>query len=83
MHYMKPLKQQLAKMYKPLRVYKCIRVKGECARPRAHMTAKKEKNTFVTRHLLLLRFCHLSQPGIQVSCHCASPDRGGNRTTDG
>ena len=30
-----------AKMYKPLRAYNCIRVKGECARPRAHMTAKR------------------------------------------
>ena len=29
-------------MYKPLRSYKCICVEGECARPRAHMTAKRE-----------------------------------------
>ena len=30
-------------MYKPLRAYNCIHVEGECARPRAHMTAERDK----------------------------------------
>ena len=32
-------------MYKPLRVYKCIHVEGECARPCAHMTARRQNTS--------------------------------------
>ena len=38
-------------MYKALRAYNCIRVKGECARPRAHMTAKRDKTLRVMETL--------------------------------
>ena len=39
-------------MYKPLRAYNCIRVESECAGPRAHMTAKRDK----THELMVIYF---------------------------
>ena len=48
---------------------------------RTHDCKNRKKNNSVHLDLLLLRRCHLGQPGRQASCHSTSPTQRGNNTT--